>query len=211
MMAGYPLTDRANRVMQLATKEAHRVGHQTIAAEHILLGLCKEGTGTGAAVLAQFCNGELSNIVQQIEQFTEAGSKTVTSDELPFNDEAKKVLIHAGKESQRLNHNWLGTEHLLLGLSRCSKGVVANVIQQLGTSQDEVRDETLAILGEMSPKVSERHVVQSIREAITLCWEMLPSDKKNLDQLASEMGRIVEQGIVEFKERNPSIDTNDMQ
>ena len=133
-------TDRARRVMQLANEEANRVGHQTMAAEHILLGLCKEGTGTGAGVLAQFCNDDLSNIVQQVEQFMEAGSKTVTSDELPLNDEAQTVLTRAAEESQRLNHNWLGTEHLLLGLSRCSEGVVANVFQRLGTSQDEVRD-----------------------------------------------------------------------
>jgi ATP-dependent Clp protease ATP-binding subunit ClpA len=204
-------TNRAQRVMQLATEEAHRVSRQTIAAEHILLGLCKEGTGMGASVLAHFCNGDLSNIVQRVEQFMEAGSKTVASDKLPFNDEAETVLTLAAEESQHLNHNWLGTEHLLLGLCRCPEGVVARVFQQVGTSQDEVREETLTILGEMSPKVSERHVAQSIRQAITLCWEMLPSDKKTLHELQSVTGRIVEQEIADFKAANPSIDKDDRQ
>ena len=135
------LTSRAQRVMQLATEESRRLGHATIAPEHILLGLCKEGTGTGAGVLAQFCDGDLSRIVQQVEQFTEVASKTATNDELPFSVETPTVLARAMEESQRLSHNWIGTEHLLLGLSRCPEGVVANVFQKLGTSQDEVREE----------------------------------------------------------------------
>lgn len=208
-------TDRARRVMELATEEAHRVGRQSIAPEHILLGLCKEGTGTGAHVLksllALYGKGDLSNIVQQVEQFREAGSKKATSGEPPLNGDAQMVLTRAAKESQRLNHNWLGTEHLLLGLSRCPDGVVADVFQWLGTSADELREETLACLGITSLQVSERHVAQSVRQAITVCCGMLSSQEKSLDQLESEMLRIVEQELADFRDTNPSSDTNDGQ
>ncbi len=202
-------TDRAKRVMQLADEEVHRFGRETIGVEHILLGLCKEGTGVGASVLAAVCNADLSNIVLQIEQIVEPSHLAVTSDKLPLNDCAKKALTYALQESEHLNHNWVGTEHLLLGLSRVSEGVVADVFQQFGISHDEVRKETLVFLGEMPlQKVIERGLGQQIRQAVELCWNMLPSDQKNLEQLEVAMGRIVKQELAKFRETNPPFDVS---
>ncbi|MBN1341877.1 MAG: ATP-dependent Clp protease ATP-binding subunit [Phycisphaerae bacterium] len=139
-------TDRARKVMALAHQEAQRFNHEYIGTEHILLGLVKEGSGVGANVLRNL-NVELRNVRLEVEKLVKSGPEMVTMGKLPQTPRAKKVIEYAIEEARNLNHNYVGTEHLLLGLLRERDGVAAQVLQNLGLKLDEVREEVLNLLG----------------------------------------------------------------
>jgi ATP-dependent Clp protease ATP-binding subunit ClpC len=140
------LTDRARKVMQLANQEAQRFNHEYIGTEHILLGLVKEGTGVAANVLKNL-NIDLRKIRLEVEMIVAAGPETVTIGKLPQTPQSKKVLEHAIEEARNLNHNYVGTEHLLLGLLRQQEGVAAQVLMILGLKLEDVREEVRSLLG----------------------------------------------------------------
>src|SRR5881227_4089918 len=110
-------TDRARKVMQLANQEAQRFNHEYIGTEHILLGLVKEGSGVAANVLKNL-DIDLKKIRLEVEKLVKAGPSMVTMGQLPFTPRAKKVLELSVEEASNLGHNYIGTEHLLLGLIR---------------------------------------------------------------------------------------------
>src|SRR5213595_503066 len=110
-------TDRARKVMQLANQEAQRFNHEYIGTEHILLGLVKEGTGVAANVLKNL-DIDLRKIRLEVEKIVQAGPDMVTMGKLPQTPRAKKVIEYSIEEARNLNHNYVGTEHLLLGLLR---------------------------------------------------------------------------------------------
>jgi ATP-dependent Clp protease ATP-binding subunit ClpC len=139
-------TDRARKVMALAHQEAQRFNHEYIGTEHILLGLVKEGSGVGANVLKNL-NVELRNVRLEVEKLVKSGPEMVTMGKLPQTPRAKKVIEYAIEEARNLNHNYVGTEHLLLGLLRERDGVAAQVLMNLGLKLDEVREEVLNLLG----------------------------------------------------------------
>ena len=139
-------TDRARKVMALAHQEAQRFNHEYIGTEHILLGLVKEGSGVGANVLRNL-NVELRNVRLEVEKLVKSGPEMVTMGKLPQTPRAKKVIEYAIEEARNLNHNYVGTEHLLLGLLRERDGVAAQVLMNLGLKLDEVREEVLNLLG----------------------------------------------------------------
>jgi ATP-dependent Clp protease ATP-binding subunit ClpC len=139
-------TDRARKVMQLANQEAQRFNHEYIGTEHILLGLVKEGSGVAASVLKNL-DVDLRKIRMEVEKIVQAGPDMVTMGRLPHTPRAKKVIEYAIEEARNLNHNYVGTEHLLLGLLREMEGVAAQVLQNLGLKLDEVREEVLNLLG----------------------------------------------------------------
>lgn len=139
-------TDRARKVMQLANQEAQRFNHEYIGTEHILLGLVKEGSGVAANVLKNL-DVDLRKIRIEVEKIVQAGPDMVTMGKLPHTPRAKKVIEYAIEEARNLNHNYVGTEHLLLGLLREQEGVAAQVLQNLGLKLDEVREEVLNLLG----------------------------------------------------------------
>jgi ATP-dependent Clp protease ATP-binding subunit ClpC len=139
-------TDRARKVMQLANQEAQRFNHEYIGTEHILLGLVKEGSGVAASVLKNL-DVDLRKIRLEVEKIVQAGPDMVTMGRLPHTPRAKKVIEYAIEEARNLNHNYVGTEHLLLGLLREMEGVAAQVLQNLGLKLDEVREEVLNLLG----------------------------------------------------------------
>ncbi len=139
-------TDRARKVMALAHQEAQRFNHEYIGTEHILLGLVKEGSGVGANVLRNL-NVELRNVRLEVEKLVKSGPEMVTMGKLPQTPRAKKVIEYAIEEARNLNHNYVGTEHLLLGLLRERDGVAAQVLLNLGLKLDEVREEVLNLLG----------------------------------------------------------------
>src|SRR5437588_10840947 len=139
-------TDRARKVMQLANQEAQRLNHEYIGTEHILLGLVKEGSGVAANVLKNL-GIDLHKIRLEIERITGSSPEVGTPGKLPQTPRAKKVIEFAIEEARSLNHNYVGTEHLLLGLLREQEGVAAQVLMNLGLKLEEVREEVLNLLG----------------------------------------------------------------
>jgi len=139
-------TDRARKVMALANQEAQRFNHEYIGTEHILLGLVKEGSGVGANVLKNL-DIDLRKVRLEVEKLVKSGPEMVTVGKLPQTPRAKKVIEYAIEEARNLNHNYVGTEHLLLGLLREQDGVAAQVLMNLGVKLEEVREEVLNLLG----------------------------------------------------------------
>jgi ATP-dependent Clp protease ATP-binding subunit ClpC len=140
------LTDRARKVMALANQEAQRFNHEYIGTEHILLGLVKEGSGVGANVLKNL-DIDLRKVRLEVEKLVKSGPDMVTMGKLPQTPRAKKVIEYAIEEARNLNHNYVGTEHLLLGLLREHDGVAAQVLMNLGLNLEQVREEVLNLLG----------------------------------------------------------------
>jgi ATP-dependent Clp protease ATP-binding subunit ClpC len=139
-------TDRARKVMALANQEAQRFNHEYIGTEHILLGLVKEGNGVAANVLKNM-DVDLKKLRLGIEKLVKSGPDMVTMGKLPQTPRAKKVIEYAIEEARSLNHNYVGTEHILLGLLRETEGIAAQVMMNLGLKLEDVRQEVLNLLG----------------------------------------------------------------
>jgi ATP-dependent Clp protease ATP-binding subunit ClpC len=139
-------TDRARKVMGLARQEAQRFNHDYIGTEHILLGLVQEGSGVAASVLKNL-DIDLKKIRQEVEKLVSHGTTMVTMGQLPFTPRAKKVLELSLEEASNLGHNYIGTEHLLLGLIREQEGIAAQVLQNIKVRLEDVREEVLELLG----------------------------------------------------------------
>ena len=141
-------TDRARKVMQLANQEAQRLNHDYIGTEHILLGLVKEGSGVAFNVLKNL-DVDLHRIRVEVERIVEyvPGEAQVVAGRLPRTPRAKKVIDYSVEEARALNHNYIGTEHLLLGLLREEEGVAAQVLIHFGLDSATIREEILSLLG----------------------------------------------------------------
>jgi ATP-dependent Clp protease ATP-binding subunit ClpC len=138
-------TDRARQVVVLAQDEARRLKHNYIGTEHLLLGLLREEEGIAARVLgtldlsADQVRGEVARVVGQGDE--------VTSGQIPFTPRAKHALERSLREALALNHKYIGTEHVLLGVVHEKNGVAARILEELGASADKVREEVLRTLG----------------------------------------------------------------
>jgi ATP-dependent Clp protease ATP-binding subunit ClpC len=148
-------TDRARKVMQLANQEAQRFNHEYIGTEHVLLGLIKEGSGVAANVLKNL-DVDLRKIRLEVEKLVQNGPDMVTMGKLPQTPRAKKVIEYSMEEARNLNHNYVGTEHILLGLLREQEGVAAQVLMNLGLKLEDVREEVLNLLGHGMEEGGER-------------------------------------------------------
>jgi ATP-dependent Clp protease ATP-binding subunit ClpC len=153
-MNGYNFTDRVRKVLQMAREEAARLHHEYVGTEHILLGLIREGEGVAAAVLTNL-NVDLEEIQQKIEETVKKGKAAAAAGpDLPYTSRAKKVLELAMSEARELNHSYVGTEHLLLGLLREEKGIAAQVLTDAGVNLEQARAETLRLLGSEMPSTA---------------------------------------------------------
>jgi ATP-dependent Clp protease ATP-binding subunit ClpC len=132
--------------MYLAREEAGRLHHDYIGTEHLLLGIVREGEGIAATVLANL-GFDLDVIRQAVENMVSGSGGTLTIGEIPFTPRAKRVLELSVEEARLLGHNYVGTEHLLLGLIREGEGVAARVLMELGADKKKVKEETLKLLG----------------------------------------------------------------
>jgi ATP-dependent Clp protease ATP-binding subunit ClpC len=139
-------TDRSRKVMQLANQEAQRFNHEYIGTEHILLGLIKEGSGVAANVLKNL-DVDVRKIRLEVEKVVQSGPDAIHMGRLPQTPRAKKVIEYAIEEAHKLKHNYVGTEHLLLGLIREEEGVASQVLMNLGLRLETVREEVLNLLG----------------------------------------------------------------
>jgi ATP-dependent Clp protease ATP-binding subunit ClpC len=138
-------TDRARKVMQLANQEAQRSFHEYIGTEHILLGLVKEGSGIAAKILKS-CNLNVGILRIEVERMVPPGAEMFQLGKLPLTPRAKRIVEYAIEESRNLKQNYVGTEHLILGLLREEEGVAAQVLINLGFKLSDLRDKVLAAL-----------------------------------------------------------------
>src|SRR5262249_22962541 len=139
-------TDRARRVVVLAQEEARLLRHNYIGTEHILLGLVHEGDGVAAKVLTTFDISRQDVQVEVVDIIGEAAADSVPSGHIPFTPRAKKVLEMALREALELGHNYIGTEHILLGLLREGEGVGAQILVRRGAALPAVRQRVVSAL-----------------------------------------------------------------
>src|SRR6476646_9708514 len=137
-------TERARKVLTLAQEEAQRFNHNYIGTEHLLLGLVREGDGVAAKVLGNM-GVELNKVRSAVEFIIGRGDRMVMG-EIGLTPRAKKVIELAVDEARRLNHHYIGTEHLLLGLVREGEGIAAGVLESLGVSLEKVRTQVIQVL-----------------------------------------------------------------
>ena len=142
-------TERARRVMHFAQEEAQRFQHNYIGTEHLLLGLIREEEGVAAKVLKSF-DVDIEKVRQNVEQVIGRGDRAV-SGEVGLTHRAKKVVELAVDEAHSLNHHFIGTEHLLLGLLREGQGIGAGTLESFGLDLQAVRERVLQILHEQNP------------------------------------------------------------
>jgi len=143
-------TDQARKVMLLANQEAQRLNHEYIGTEHILSGLIKEGSG-GAAIVLKNLGISLERVHLEVEKIVPEGPDMVTMGRLPQTPRVKKIIEYAMDEARKLDHNYIGTEHILLGLLRATDSVAARVLLNLGAEMgftlEKIRENVLEILG----------------------------------------------------------------
>jgi ATP-dependent Clp protease ATP-binding subunit ClpA len=151
-MKGYNFTERVRMVLAVAREEAQRLHHEYVGTEHILLGLIREaeglhGEGVASAALHNL-GADPDEIRRQINEILKTGKQPATGHDLPYTSRSKKVLELAMAEARDLHHNYVGTEHVLLGLLREEKGIAAQVLNAAGITSEKARAEVLRLLGQ---------------------------------------------------------------
>ena len=171
-MNGYNFTERVRKVLQFAREEALAIRHEYVGTEHILLGLCREGEGVAAAALQQL-NVDAEDVRDSILKVVKAGvAGSHMPVDLPYTSRAKRTLELSIQEAHELQHAYVGTEHLLLGLLREERGIAAQVLVSLGATTEKVRAEVLRLLGgENSEPTSAKRRPSESQAAITLIVE----------------------------------------
>ncbi|MEY4323079.1 MAG: hypothetical protein RL410_860, partial [Actinomycetota bacterium] len=175
-------TDRARRVVVLAQEEARMLNHNYIGTEHILLGLIHEGEGVAAKAL-EAMNISLESVRAQVEETIGQG-QTAPSGHIPFTPRAKKVLELSLREALQLGHNYIGTEHILLGLIREGEGVAAKVLETLGADLNRVRQQVIQLLSGYQGK--EPQAQNAEKEGTPSTSLVLDQFGRNLTQAARD-------------------------
>jgi hypothetical protein len=193
-------TDRARRVVVMAQEEARMLNHNYIGTEHILLGLIREGEGVAAEALESL-GISLDAVRQQVEEIIGLGQEA-PSGHIPFTRRAKKVLELSLRESLQLGHNYIGTEHILLGLIREGDGVAAKVLVRLGADLNRVRQQVIQLIagrplreGAPGPEVQARLDVVEIRLAVLEHRVGTGPDTSDLDEQIAQVRREKESAV----------------
>ena len=170
-MNGYNFTDRVRKVLQMAREEAARLRHEYVGTEHILLGIVREGEGVAAAVLMNL-NVDFDKLRRSVEAVVKQGTDDRRNPDLPYTSRAKKVLELSMSEARELNHSYVGTEHLLLGVLREEKGIGAQALVQHGVELVLARAEVLRLLAhehsDRMPISAKHEIDQRFTTAIAL-------------------------------------------
>ena len=152
-MNGFNFTERVRKVLAMAREESARLHHEYVGTEHLLLGLIREGQGVAATVLANL-KVDREAVGRHVEKVVKAGRSSATpGPDLPYTSRAKRVLEESMAAARELNHSYVGTEHLLLGLLREGKGIAAQVLWDAGVTLDDARSEVVRVFGERSARV----------------------------------------------------------
>ena len=184
-------TERARKVLVLAKEEARRFSHDYIGTEHILLGLVREGEGVACAVL-QNLGVNLETLRKEVEKLITPGGVSSALGDIPFTPRAKKSLELAAEEARSLGHNYIGTEHVLLGLIREGEGLASQVLFSMGVDLAKIKEEIATLLGGVHP------VGAGVGPAARSKTPALDSFGRDLTQLAKEgsldpvIGRLLE-------------------
>jgi len=166
-MNGYNFTERVRKVLGMAREEAARLHHEYVGTEHILLGITREGEGVAATML-QNLSVEIDELEDKINAVVKRGPPAqVTGPDLPYTSRAKKVLELAMSEAREVNHSYVGTEHLLLGLLREERGIAAQVLVDAGVTIQGAREEMLRILGTDEPRGVWQQHVETVEPTVT--------------------------------------------
>lgn len=153
-------TDRARKVIAFAKEEAQRIGNDYLGTEHVLLGIIKDGGGIAAAVLESL-NIDLEKLKLELEErIVDRAAGTMLAGEIPFMPQTRKSFELAAEESQAMGHNYIGTEHLLLGLLKESEGLASRVLVEMGITYRKAREMTISILGTSAPAKYSAHFSQ---------------------------------------------------
>jgi hypothetical protein len=176
-------SDRAQKVMQLANQEAQRLDHEYIGTEHILRGLVKEGGGVAADVLKDF-GVQLHTITAEVDKFVQKGAPFSSISRLPQTPRAKQVIGYAMEEARNLNHDYVGTEHILLGLLREDEGFAAQVLMNLGLRLEKVRAQIQANPGRFDDESCTRRTSDKSRSSVR---QLDDDTKRRVRQLAEEL------------------------
>jgi len=185
-------TDRARKVMQLAKDEARRLNHAQIEPEHILLGLVKEGSGVAANVLGDL-GVDLKVLRREVEALVETGETAVEAGPLPLTPRAKNCLTAALEEAKQLSHNYVGTEHLLLGLLHESAGAIVQVWTKLEVSIEHVREAVLKLLEPTSAKPEDPKAQTVKSPALVKIFASVYDESKPLTELAGLVLRLAKE------------------
>ena len=152
-----PFTPRAQQVLALARKEAVRLNHAAVGSGHLLLGIIRLHQGTAVNVLSQMIVGELVPLQQEIEKQLGAGSAKTADVPVPYDTSVKRVLAQAGRQAKLINHSYVGTEHLLLGML-IEEGTVKSVLESFGVTHEQAR---IRALKELDPNISPERLEAS--------------------------------------------------
>ncbi len=172
-------TERARKVIVFAKEEARRFNHDYIGTEHLLLGLIREGEGVAAAVL-QKLGLDLETIRLEVEKLVQAGPPTQVMGDIPFTPRSKKALELSAEEARALGHNYIGTEHLLLGLVKEGEGMAYRVLLNLGLDLGKLRNEVMELLGSGIPGYGQQEPVKTGKTPA------IDAYGRNLNKLARE-------------------------
>lgn len=181
-MNGYNFTERARKALALARDEAARLHHEYIGTEHILLGLLREGDGVAIDVI-QNLGADPDELRNRIEEVVKPGREAATGPDLPYTSRGKKVFELAMEEARDLNHSYVGTEHLLLGLLHERGNVAAQVLNAAGITLEGARDETLRVLG--APDAARGMTIERGRQASMRPWPPPAGDSPSASMAAS--------------------------
>ncbi len=172
-------TERARKVIVYAKEEARRFNHDYIGTEHLLLGLVREGEGVAAAVL-QKLGLDLETIRIEVEKLVQPGPQTQVLGDIPFTPRSKKALELSAEEARALGHNYIGTEHLLLGLVKEGEGMAYRVLLNLGLDLGKLRNEVMELLGSGIPGYGGEEATKSDKTPAINAYG------RNLNKLAKE-------------------------
>jgi len=163
-------TERARQVVVLAQEESRLLRHNYIGTEHLLLGLLREEEGIAARVLEEL-GVTLEAVRSQVERIVGLGDEVVATGQIPFTPRAKKVLELGLREAVSYKHNYIGTEHILLGVVREGEGVAMRILQELGADEERVRAAVIRLLS--GPRGEYEHAVDTFAtaEALVEAWE----------------------------------------
>ncbi|MFQ5716546.1 MAG: ATP-dependent Clp protease ATP-binding subunit, partial [Nitrospinales bacterium] len=185
-------TERARRVIILAREEAELYRHEYLGTEHILQGVLKDGGGIAVAII-QKAGIDLIHVKQELEKNFPKSSNALIVGDIPFTSRAKKVLEFAVEEARSMNHNYIGTEHLLLGLLKEKEGVACRILNNFGLSFDEIKGKIAEMLKEPGHQTKETGKTPTLDEFSRDLTEMAGNGK--LDPIigrSNEIGRVIQ-------------------
>ncbi len=178
-------TERERKVIVFAKEEARRFNHDYIGTEHLLLGLIREGEGVAAAVL-QKLGLDLETIRLEVEKLVQAGPQTQVVGDIPFTPRSKKALELSAEEARALGHNYIGTEHLLLGLVKEGEGMAYRVLLNLGLDLGKLRNEVMELLGSGIPGYGQQGAQAQQEPAKAGKTPAIDAYGRNLNKLAKD-------------------------